>query len=241
MPELKVTNKFEDSKLFSLLQVLLIIIIFTVVLHIFWQALLLVANTDNRVLNDIVNRFNLDEELSFPTWVSSVMAFIVAGLAWIVGKNQKQSKQRLIWYLISSVAMFISIDEVAALHELLLQGLHILAHFGEKQSLLANAWLLIAPVIIIGFIVGVRLMNKNLPADTFKRLVVALLVYLLGALVVEYASIPLNKSSIIYNLVAVVIEESLELLGVWLVIRAILIHVTLHEKKLYKKLIDMLM
>lgn len=224
----------------SYLEVLLLVIVAAVILHIFWQLVSIKVGTDNRIINDITNRFGLDEELSFPTWVNSMMAFLVAGLSWMVGKSQKASMQKITWYLIALIGIAISVDEVAALHELLLQGLHILADFGEGQGLLSNAWLMIAPVILVGLIFSVRLFYKHLPRDTFKRLVIAIAVYLLGAFIFEYASIPLDKSSAIYNLGAVVIEESLELLGVWLVIRAILLHIVQHEKVLRGKLTDIL-
>lgn len=224
----------------SYLEVLLLVIVSAVVLHIFWQLISMKVGTDNRIINDITNRFGLDEELSFPTWVNSMMAFLMAILAWVVGKSQKAPMQKITWYLIALIGVGISVDEVAALHELLLQGLHILANFGEGQGLLANAWLMVAPLILVGLIFGIRLLYNHLPHDTFKRLSIAIMVYLLGAFVVEYASIPLDKSSALYNLGAVVIEESLELLGVWLAVRAILTHITDHEKVLRKKLTDIL-
>ena len=224
----------------SYLGVILLVVISAIFLHIFWQLVSLKIGTDNRIINDITNRFGLDEELSFPTWVNSMMAFLVAGLAWIVGKSQKTSIQKITWYLIALIGILISVDEVVALHELLLQGLHILANFGEGQGLFTNAWILVMPAILVGLIFGVRLLYKHLPSSTFKRLVVAIAVYLIGAFIVEYASIPLDKSSALYNFGAVVVEESLELLGVWLAIRAILLHTVEHEKVLSKKIADII-
>lgn len=60
------TPKNLDNRYKLILKVLMIIIVMAVVFHIFWQLVLLISNTDNRVVNDIVNRFGLDEELSFP-------------------------------------------------------------------------------------------------------------------------------------------------------------------------------
>ncbi len=224
----------------SYLEALFFLIIIAVALHIFWQIVSIKVGADNRIINDITNRFGLDEELSFPTWVNSMMALLVAGLAWIVGKVQKSYAKRVTWYLIALIGVLISVDEIAALHELLLQGLHILANFGEGQGLMANAWILIAPVILIGFLFITRLMYKQLPEDTFRHLLFAITIYLSGAFIIEYASIPIDKSSILYNLGAVVLEESLELFGVWLAIRAILVHITVHETLLRKKLTDIL-
>lgn len=234
------TPKNLDNRYKLVLKVLLIIIVMAVVFHMFWQLVLLISNTDNRVVNDIVNRFGLDEELSFPTWVNSSMALIAGILAFIVGKNHKSVKSKTVWFVIAIDSVLISLDEVAALHELLLQGLHILADFGEGQGLLANAWMIVAPIILIGVILFVRLMHKQLPGDTFKNMAFALAVYMAGAFVVEYLSIPFDKSLIIYNFGAVVLEESLELVGVWLATRAILVHINRHEKSLNTNLLDLL-
>lgn len=224
----------------KILQLLLVAIIITVVFHVFWQLVAWVAHTDNRVLNDIVNRFNLDKELSFPTWVNSMLAFIAGCLAWIVAKNKHGRRKRYTWYVVALVFIGISIDEVAALHELLLQGLHILANFGEGQGLLNNAWLIMLPLIIIGVIFCIRELHKNLPKNTSQQLVTALFVYLFGALVVEFLSIPFDKSLLIYNIGMVVVEETLEMFGIWLAIRAIMVHISNHESELKQRIIDII-
>lgn len=61
-------------------------------------------------------------------------------------------------------------------------------------------------------------------------------VFLLGALVIEYAGIETDKTSLRYNLLLTPLEEGLELIGVWLLLRAQLLHVQVHETVLYKRL-----
>ncbi len=224
----------------GLLNFLLWLIFVTVLLHIFWQIVLWFLHTDNRVLNDVVNRFGLDEELSFPTWVNSMLALIAGYFAWIIGKHKVNKRKKMTWYVVALVGVFISIDEVASFHELLLQALHILAKFGDRQNFLDNAWLILLPLITVGVIYGAHELHKNLPKNTSKRLVIALFVYLLGALVVEYLSIPFDKSLLVYNLGMVVLEETLEMVGVWLVLRAILMHISEHEPELENKLTDVI-
>ncbi len=234
-----VSNTKRLSKQFqAVLNILLGIITLVVALHIFWQVVGVITSLDNRVLKDVINRFGLDNELSFPTWVSSILAFVAGCMAWIVGKQQTNAKKRSAWYGTVVVLMGISIDEVSALHELILQGLHILANFGEGQGLLNNAWLLVLPFLGAGLVFAVRELYNHLPESTFRHFVLAIVVYLLGALVVEYVSIPLDKSEKIYFLGVVVLEESLELLAVWLAIRAVLIHIDSYEPELKKTIIS---
>lgn len=224
----------------GLLSFLLWLILATILLHVFWQIVLWSLHTDNRVLNDVVNRFGLDEELSFPTWVNSMLALIAGCFAWVVGKHKVNKRKKTTWYVVALVGVLISIDEVASFHELLLQALHILAKFGDRQDFLDNAWLILLPLILIGVIYGVYELHKNLPRHTSKRLVIALFVYLLGALVVEFLSIPFDKSLLVYNLGMVVLEETLEMIGVWLALRAVLLHINEHEPELEKKLTDII-
>lgn len=224
-------------KFSKIAKILLWVIVVAVSVHIVLQVIAYILKTDNRVFNDVVNRFGLDEELSFPTWVNSMLAFIVAGLAWLVGKHQTIRVKQHAWYLIAWGGLLVSVDEVAALHELILQGLHILANFGEgSQSLTANAWLLVLPVVLIVLFFASKTLYKGLPKSTFKNMLFGVGVYILGAVVVEYLSIPFDKSLLIYNIGMVVIEEALEMIGVWLIIIAILKHIQLHEKMLNEKL-----
>ncbi len=232
---------YSNFKINRILKFLFVFIVLAVTLHILMQFVLLIANTDNRVVNDIANRLSLDKELSFPTWVNSMLAFCGAILTGLVGRNHSSRAKRNTWFLIAIICFLISLDEVVALHELLLQALHLLANFGEGyQSWLANAWLLVLPFIFGGVYLLIRMIHNNLPKDTFINLTIAIAVYLFGALVVEYITSPFDKSSIYYNFGAVVIEETLEMVGVWLIIKATAVHIHKHEKVLSKKIEDIL-
>ncbi len=231
-------SRAAEEPLFKrLLKIIFWLIIAIVVLHIFWQ-LVASANPDNRVLADMTERFGLDAELSIPTWLTSMIAFVMAGLAWVIGRAQKDSSARRGWYFIAAAGLFVSGDEVASLHELLLQGLHIVAHFGT-QTFLDNAWLLLLPFLTVGGFFIFRYLRQALLGDTFRLLVVAGIVYLLGAFVFEYLSIPMDKSLLSYKIGEVVVEESLEFFGLLLVLRALCHHIVVHEPKLRRKLTDL--
>lgn len=228
------------TKRHNLQELLLLAIIVVVVLHIFWQIVASVVGADNRITTDLAGRFGLDDELSVPTWLAAALALLLAGLAFIVAKSQANIRQQLAWYCLAMLGLAISIDEVAALHELLLQGLHILAQFGEGQDFVRNAWLLVLPFIFVAIVLVVRFWAKSLPVPTLRRLIFGLGIYLLGAVVVEYVSIRFDKSGLSYNVGVVTLEESLELIGLWLLIRAVLLHINDHQPRLRKQLTQLI-
>lgn len=228
--------KFKESN-HNLLSFLMAAIVCVVILHIFWQLLVGPYPPPNTVLTDLSLRFGLDSELSVPTWLSAVLSLFVALSSYLVARAQHEQARKVVWYLVVLLGIFISLDEVSALHELLLQGLHILANFGEGQSFSNNAWLLVLPFIVGGFGWLMWFFRRLLPSDTFWHVFTALGVYLGGALVVEFLSIPVDKASLEYRIGLVVVEESLEMIGQWLLLRAILEHISRHERDLRDRLV----
>jgi len=212
----------------------MVLVIFA--LHFIGQLIGRAVGVDNRVVTDIAARLSVDSELSVPTWLSAFLALVGALLAAVIGRNQTSRRPQIMWYGLALLMVIVSLDEVAALHELLLQGLHILADFGEGQTLLGNAWLLVLPFIIALGVVAAVFARQQLPTSTLRRLAVAAGIYLSGALVVEYLSIPVDKSSLVYLLGMVVLEEALEFIGLWLVIRTGLLHIAEHEPALKQKI-----
>lgn len=219
-----------------LLKSLLVIIVAVMAAHLLMQILGYTLGITNNTMYDSVNRFNVDSELSVPTWLASALPLIAALLAGLIAHWQKDKTLKILWAVLAAILLFIAIDETAALHELLLQYLHLSAGFGEAQTMTANAWLLILPVIAVGLLVLTYSLYLRLPPKTFRRFLLAGSVYLAGALMVEYLSISANKGSMLYNLVLTPIEEGLEFVGIWLVIWAELKHIEEAEPELHKRL-----
>jgi hypothetical protein len=199
------------------------------VLHLVGQYVVRMVGTDSVFVNELVWRFNVDLELNVPTWYSSLLAAVGAMSAFFVASRYRVEGAKrqtvFIWLLIAVTLLLISIGETAAIHELVLQTLHIGAKLGEAQSYSANAWLLILPLIGIALVAGLRLLFLHVPRRTFFNLAVAVGFYLLGAVVVEYLSIPVSDQTHLYNFVLTPIEEGLEMIGLWLVSAGIWVHV----------------
>lgn len=211
------------------------------VLHLIGQFTLRIVGTDSVFLQELIWRFDVDLELNVPTWYSSFLASSSGLLAFLAAhyyKKQKLIASKRLWLFMGFGLMAIAVDEVASFHELFLQTAHVAANFGDGQSYLQNAWLLLLPLLIVVGVVVMYLLYKGLPKNTFHRIVVAAAVYLSGALVVEYLSIPVDKESLVYNLVLTPLEEGLEMLGLWLILRAIVLHINDHLPKLVEAIED---
>ncbi len=211
-------------------------------LHLLGQFVVRVIGTDSIFIDELVWRFNVDLELNVPTWFSSFLAATAALIAlFIAGRYAKRKSNRPlrnVWALIGAVLLLIAVDEVSSLHELALQFIHIQVGFGEAQTYAANAWLIIMPLIAAGFLFAIWLMYRRLERGTFIRLAAAVSVYLLGAVVVEYISIPVSDATHLYNFLLAPLEEGLEMLGLWLVLRASLLHIRDYLPNTHKRLME---
>ncbi len=215
---------------------LLVPLVVSVILHLVTQLLLHRGAPSGPIAIDLANRLSLDAEMSVPSWLAAFYGITAGFIAFFIAKAQGSFYKRLAWYLLAAAAFFISIDEVSALHELLLQDLHAKAGYGLTQTVWDNAWWILLPVIIAGLLVVSAYWYRTIPRRTLVRLIIALGIYLIGAVGVEMASTQVDKGVRAYTAGYVVVEELLEYIGVLLVIRACLKHINEFEPDLKKKL-----
>lgn len=215
-------------------------IIVLILLHLLGQFVIRIIGTDSVFIDELVWRFNVDLELNVPTWYSSFLAAIASLLALFIAL---QSRMRInnnwiyrTWMLVVLTLLAVSINEAASFHELILQNVHILAGFGEGQSYTQNAWLLLLPFIVAAGAAAIYMMTKHVPKDTAFHFIRAAAVYLLGALVVEYVSIPVSGADNVYTFLLTPLEEGLEMFGMWLMLHAMVVHIQNHMPSTDKKL-----
>jgi hypothetical protein len=219
-------NKAKHNYIAALVRASFWWIIALLLLHYIGQFLMRIVGVENVFIDELSWRFNVDLELNVPTWYASAIALIGALAAWYVAMMSKiGSAVRRAWRVIALGFLFVSIDETASFHELILQTVHMQANLGTEQSYASNAWLLLLPLIISGAVFVLWYIYRNIPRIVAKRLIIATIVYLLGALVIEYASIPVSDQTHLYNFVLTPLEEGLEMLGMWLAVRAVLLHI----------------
>lgn len=90
--------------------------VFLFVMHL----ILMTFMTDNMVYWEIASFFDMDIEVSFPTWYSTVvLLFVPAVLLFYIGYCKKMAGDRQAWYwfLLSGVMLFLSINDGAMVHE----------------------------------------------------------------------------------------------------------------------------
>ena len=172
---------------------------------------------------------NLDAEGNLPTYVSTtLLAGVAVGLAAAAALVRSRGERSWPLWLPVAVAAFLSLDELASLHE----QLALLADLAGVGGGLHFTW--VVPGVLVALAVGAVLLlgARRLSRQLRTRLVIAGGVYLSGAVVVEAASSPLftptpegqaeaPAQSVPYVLVNV-LEEGLEMVGALLALHAAL-------------------
>ncbi|OGX83789.1 hypothetical protein [Hymenobacter glacialis] len=170
--------------------------------------------------------FGLDEEGSIPTYFASLILLLSAGLLLLIGreKRRRQDAYSRYWYNLALFFLLLSIDEMVSIHEYFTYYLHThLGGHGASQT----SWAIVGMVVVAG--VGLLYLRflLALSSPTRVRMLVAGAVYVLGALGFEYLGGRIinasSDQSLLYQL-CYTVEESLEMLGVYLFIRMLLLY-----------------
>ena len=150
---------------------------------------------------------SLSFEANLPTWYSSMLLFGCG--AFCVATGARAPSHGRHWYGLGACLMYISLDEVAELHE------NLGGHFGGS-GLLYFDWVIPAAVIVA--ILGLIFLPfvARLPPWLRRRLVLAGAIYVGGALLMElplgYVAESRGSDNLVYGLIDWV-EETMELGG----------------------------
>lgn len=131
----------------------------------------------------VLDYFSLSEEANVPTWYSSVLllscALVLAFIA--AAKVHEHARFRAHWIVLALIFVYMSIDELAQIHEWLNEIAALRGHHG----VLYFAWVVPAGILVVVFALGYVRFLLALPRRT--RLLVALagVVYVGGAIGVE--------------------------------------------------------
>ncbi|RYE10863.1 MAG: hypothetical protein EOP22_02995 [Hyphomicrobiales bacterium] len=168
----------------------------------------------------------LNSEVSLPTWWSSLLLATAGILMIICSYAERAGAHRtwLGWRVLGIGFLYASLDEAAALHEWFGEGFKWLP---DSTGALNFRWVVVGIPIVIA--VGLLFLPFlfRLPRRTAMRLVVAGAVFVGGALGVEMISAMVDFAegrSFTYQLL-MACEEAMEMIGVILGIRAVLLHI----------------
>jgi hypothetical protein len=166
----------------------------------------------------LVAKLSLSYEANLPTWLSSSLLLACAVAAGVIAAARPPWHRH--WWAISALAAWMSLDEAIELHE------HLGGYFGTG-GVLHYDWVIPASAIVLALAIAFWPFARALPAATRRRLVIAGVIYVVGALVME---LPLGwwaeqhgNDGFGYALIDWV-EETLEMVGVTLAFVALVAH-----------------
>lgn len=182
-------------------------------------------------LGGFVPAFNLDRESNIPSWYSTSLLLLSAALFGIAAQAAWNIRDRFArhWSGLSLLFVGFSMDELAGIHEHMIHPLRTLV---GASGIFHYAWV-IAGMALVLFVAAVSAtFLRALDAPTRRRLLVAGVMYVTGALALEmvggaYAS-QFGVETPAYA-VLTTLEEGLEMAGLIMLIHALLLYLAAHN------------
>lgn len=205
-----------------LLRVLLGLTLVILCIHLLLQFLNLnVYHQQNGQIYELSNRFDFDDESSVPTWFSQAVFLAIGVFALLAAYLQTKKTQRRLWGIIALLGLACSIDEVAGLHERILQSIHVAFYQEASPTALANAWWLIAPFVLLvgGWLAWMAI--RLLPRRTMVLFMASGIAFLVGAVAVDLITSIVSREWFLNQGLLVAAEEMVELLASIFVLYAI--------------------
>lgn len=195
-----------------------------VVIHIVCQTLRLGFGRD--VFFGLTKLFDLDREANIPTWFSGFLLGLAAALLGLIGANHRRLGNRTggQWIALAWIFAFLSLDEVAGVHERLgaiLRRASSISHWTHF------VWPIPATVLVAVLFLMYRKWFAALERPTRRGIWIAAAVYLGGAIGMEvlsgvyWARQGVESHDLVYTILTT-IEETLEMAGMLLFIRVLL-------------------
>lgn len=172
-------------------------------------------------LFELSNRFDMNDESSVPQWFTLAGFLAIALGAFMAAFLAKRADVRRLWGAIAVIALLLSVDDVATLHEYVLQTLHNSLFLDTAPTFIRNAWFVLMPVVLLIsgwlFVQAVRL----LPRRTMLSLAIGSIIFLVGAVLFDSVANTLPPRSFAEQGIAAGIEGWLQLIGLSVLIYAI--------------------
>jgi hypothetical protein len=183
------------------------------------------GSTLPKLVNSFYRQFHLAEEGNMPTYYSSFLLGAASFLLYIIFKTDEKKSTR--WLLLSLIFLFLSVDELAQLHENFANpiGAKLESYFDKVPSYLAWGW--VVPYAIITLATGLYFLRFviTLPEKTKNLFIFSGCIYVFAALILEMFEAHFEiryGSENLYNKLLYPAEEILEMTGVIIFIYALL-------------------
>lgn len=191
----------------------------------------------SRVSRSFIELFNLDAEVSISTWFSQTLLLIIALLlGWIaVWRHREKAKKLEIveWSALSAIALFMSIDDGAAVHEKF--SMFIEQYIGDMTgTFFYFSWVILGMAIIALMVLVFFRLWWSLPAKTKWLLALGGAMFVSGSIGMEMLAghqMSIEGMDDTYRLI-VLGEESLEMFGSVVAIYALMDFMTSQKMSL---------
>ncbi len=177
----------------------------------------------NSFMNIYVRLFDMDKEANIPAWFSSFILLFSACLLLFISyyKDKNDSNQRY-WKILAFIFLYLSIDELASIHEDFNNPVRSLLHLG---GIFYWSWIVPAILILVILFFYFFRFLLSLPKDTRNLFLLSAIIFISGAIVLEMIggllySKQMNNS--FASRIEIFFEEVLEITGVLIFIYSLL-------------------
>ena len=136
--------------------------------------------------------FDLTQERNIPTWFTSMLLAVSAGLCAVLAQAKRASLETAVgWMVLASVLVLHSADEVAELHEMAAAWLQLNAPAGGSYS-----WPSLAVLMVAVPMASARPWLRRQPDHLRRTLCIAAVTFYIGALIVPIISTVMQRAGI---------------------------------------------
>lgn len=185
-------------------------------------AVLIGMQTDTELVHRVVKKVDVDLEGNIPTWFSTALLLIASLLAAMIASGES-GRGKVSWAVFSALLALFSLDEAASFHE----GANTVLEPLDLSGIFLFAWVIpgTIAVVALGFL-SVSFL-RDLPSSTRRGLIRAGVLYVVGALGIEFIEGAIaserGEDNVLYQIVATT-QEAIEMVAVILLIYVLLRH-----------------
>lgn len=174
----------------------------------------------------MADKFYFDRESNFPSIFSFLLLLTAAALLGVIASHKRRHADpfKFQWRLLAWIFLGLALDEAVSIHELLIDPLRFAFHL---SGWLRFSWVLVGVPVVGGLGLAYLRFLQALPTPARVRFMVAGAVYVTGVIGLEMISgcffVNIEDRSPTY-LLLMTLEETAEIVGVLLFIRALLLY-----------------